>query len=119
MARILLADDDGSARDLVRRALESDGHVVVAVDDGLDAEAQVRSTVFDVVVSDVQMPGIDGIELARRILASQPLSRIILMSGLPDALDRARGLGAPEVRTISKPFTIDRIRAEVRSILAG
>jgi len=118
MARILLADDDKGSLDLVRRALETDGHVVVTAEDGSEALAVLGDgTGFDLLVADVQMPGIDGIDLARRALARRPGLRIVLMSGYADVLEQARSLAS--VRLVTKPFTIDKMRAEARQALAG
>lgn len=118
MARILLADDDKGSLDLVRRALELDGHTVVTADDGAEALSLFQGASFELLVADVQMPGLDGIELARRAMAHSPAIRLVLMSGYPDGLDQARSLGAKGMRLLTKPFAIDRIRAEVRAALA-
>lgn len=117
MARILLADDDKGTRDLVSRALVMDGHTVTAREDGNEALAAFESDSFDVLVADVQMPGMDGIELARRVLAKAPATRLVLMSGYADVLATAGGLGARSIRLLTKPFTIDQIRGEVKSLL--
>jgi two-component system, cell cycle response regulator CpdR len=118
MARILLADDDQGSLDLVRRALELEGHTVVTAEDGSEALALVQSGGFDLLVSDVQMPGLDGIELAKRALARFPSIRLVLMSAYPDGLESAATLQAGGARLVTKPFAIDRIRAEVRAALA-
>lgn len=118
MARILLADDDKGARDLVRRALELDGHKVVTADDGSEAQSLCSSGGFDLLVTDVQMPGLDGIALAKDAVARHPGIRVVLMSAYADGLDRAGSLVAGGARVLVKPFAIDRIRAEVRAALA-
>lgn len=118
MARILLADDDKGSLELVRRALEIDGHNVVAREDGNEALAAFAPGRFDLLVADVQMPGLDGIELARRVLAASPGTRLLLMSGYADVLEQAKGLGSPSLRLVTKPFSIDRIRSEVKAALA-
>ena len=119
MARILLADDDAGSRDFVRRALETAGHTVVATEDGAEALAKLTGGgAFDALLSDVQMPGLDGVELAEKARRLHPGLKILLMSGYPDVLDRARGANAGVSRFVSKPFTIDLIRSEVRLALA-
>ena len=118
MARILLADDDKGSLDLVRRALELDGHKVVTADDGAEAWSALQAGSFDLLVCDVQMPGLDGIEVARRALGKVPSIRLVLMSAYPDGLEQARGLGARSLRLVTKPFAIDKIRTEVRAALA-
>jgi two-component system cell cycle response regulator CpdR len=120
MARILLADDDAAARNLVQRALAGDGHAVTCTQDGAEALEQLESASarFDVLVADVQMPGIDGIALAEKSLKLQPKLRVILISGFADELDRAEHLKSKVARVVAKPITLEGIRAAVRAALA-
>ena len=119
MARILLADDDASARDLVQRALAGDGHHVVATHDGAEALEQLQASgPFDLLISDVQMPGVDGIELIEKALAIAPKMRVILMSGFSGELDRAKHLKSKLAGEITKPFTLDQVRAAAKAALA-
>ncbi len=119
MAHILLADDDEATRDLVKRALASDGHNVELTQDGTEALDTLTSAPekFDLLVSDVHMPGIDGIDLARRAIASAPHLKLLLMSGFAEELDRAKALNSPNLGVITKPFTLEQIRAAVRTLL--
>lgn len=117
MARILLADDDKGARDLVRRALEMDGHTVTLAEDGNDAVTAIEAGGFDAIVADIEMPGVDGVEVARRALGLANPIRVVLISGSHELLDRGRALSSKGVRLLVKPFTIDAIRAEVRAVL--
>ena len=118
MARILLADDDQGSLDFVRRALEMDGHTVVPTVDGNEALERLKSDgPFDVLVTDVHMPGLDGIALAGKAVDVQPGIKLLMMSGVADVLDRARDLRNNGARLLAKPFPIDRIRAEVRAVL--
>lgn len=119
MAQILLADDDAATRDMVKRALEGDGHSVTVTQDGNEALDQVKEggLKFDLLVSDVEMPTIDGIVLAEQALPLQPGIRVLLMSGFPDQLDRAKDLVGPHVAVLSKPFTLEQVRASVRKLL--
>ena len=120
MAKILLADDDRATLDLLRRALELDGHAVVTAEDGNLALAELQSRgPFDVLVTDVQMPGLDGVGLATTALASLPDLRIVMVSAHHDSLDGARTVPARHLRLLPKPFTIDAIRGEIRSVLAA
>lgn len=117
MARILLADDDRGSLDLVGRALAMDGHIVTAAEDGTDAVAKLALGPYDVLVADVQMPGLDGIALAQVALKQIPGLRLVMMSGFADVLEKARLLRAPALRIVTKPFSIDQIRNEVREVL--
>jgi DNA-binding response OmpR family regulator len=120
MANILLADDDAAVRDLVRRALTSEGHNVHVTQDGSEAldylSAHMAS--IDLLVTDVDMPQLDGVSLAREALKQKPNLAIVLMSGFSDQLDRATALNAKRLVSISKPFTLEQIKLKVRSILA-
>jgi len=118
MAGILLAEDDAATRDLVERALSMDGHRIIVTQDGAEALEKLQSgQAVDLLISDVQMPGIDGIELVEKGLAERPKLRVILMSGFSDELGRADHLKGRIARVISKPFTLEQIRAAVRSVL--
>jgi CheY-like chemotaxis protein len=119
MASILLADDDAATRDLVQRALALDGHRVIVTQDGAEAleRLQASGASIDLLISDVQMPGLDGIELAERGLAAQSKLRIVLMSGFAGELERAEHLKGKISRVITKPFTLEQVRAAVREAL--
>jgi DNA-binding NtrC family response regulator len=120
MVRILLADDDAATRDLVRRALEGDGHAVEITEDGAEALDRIRAnaTGFEVLVTDVQMPAVNGIVLAEEALKLAPGLRVVLMSGYADALAGAARFKPARVGTLSKPFTLEQVRGAVRAILA-
>ena len=119
MARILLADDDAATREMVKRALESDGHSVQVTQDGSEALERVKSdgASIDVLVSDVEMPLLDGVALAEGAYALQPKLRILLMSGFSEQLGRAKTIQGPKIRLLSKPFTLDQVRESVRKLL--
>ena len=119
MARILLADDDAATRDLVKRALAIDGHAVTSTQDGTEALDKLSETPdgFDLLITDVQMPGLDGIALAEKAVAAHAKLRIIMMSGFTDELDRADHLKSKISRVLTKPFTLEQIRAAVKTAL--
>lgn len=119
MARILLADDDAATRDLVKRALESDGHSVHVTQDGSEALDCVEgdgAERFHVLVTDVEMPMLDGVALAQQAL-KQPGLRVLLMSGFAEQLERAKALKSTQVAVLSKPFTLEDVRAIVRKLI--
>lgn len=119
MANILLADDDAAVRDLVRRALSSEGHNVHVTQDGAEALDYLKSNAagVDVLVTDVDMPQLDGVTLAREAIALKPNIAIVLMSGFSDQLDRASDLDSRRLASIPKPFTLEQIRSLVRVVL--
>jgi CheY-like chemotaxis protein len=119
MARILLAEDDAATRDMVQRALTADGHQVVVTQDGAEALEKLRGGgSIDLLISDVQMPGVDGIELVEKGLAGNPKLRVVLMSGFAGELGRAVHLKGRISRIITKPFTLEQIRAAAKAALA-
>ncbi len=118
MARILLADDDGMVRDLFERVLAAGGHEVRIAQDGQEALAIVEAgAVFDILVTDVNMPGLDGISLAKKVLAARPSVRVLLMSGFTEELQRGSAEIAGRVATLTKPCSIEDIRAGLKALL--
>ena len=120
MARILLAEDDDNVRQFVARALEHSGHAVVAAEDGgLAAEiCASESGAFDLLLSDIKMPVMDGIALALAAARDYPQLVILLMTGYADQRERAHGLDALIHDVITKPFSVTEIRAAVAGALA-
>ena len=99
------------------RGLE--GHEVVVTQDGVEAleKLQAAPARFDVLVTDVQMPGLDGIALVEKGLAVNAKLRVVLMSGFADELGRAAHLKDKISRVITKPFTLEQIRSAVKAAL--
>jgi CheY-like chemotaxis protein len=102
----------------VQRALESAGHEVITSEDGGEALAAFESGPgFDLVVTDVEMPNVSGLELAERLLAKNAGQRILIMSGLANELARAQALVSANVRLINKPVSLENIRSEAAALL--
>ena len=119
MAKILVAEDDDTLRDLVVRALNDDGHELTMATDGAAAlEALNRqNSKFDLLLTDVKMPVMDGIALALAAGRDHPDVAIMLMTGFADQRERAHGLDALVHDVIAKPFSIDQIKGAVREAL--
>ena len=103
MAQILLAEDDNSMREFLAKALRRAGYEVVPVGDGLDALAQLSEMPFDLLLADVVMPGLDGIELARRATKSQPGIKVMFITGFAAVARRAREQSPNNAKVLSKP----------------
>ncbi len=119
MARILIAEDDDLVRESLVRALGGDGHVLTEATNGataLDALKKFNGE-FDLLLSDVKMPGVDGIELALTTGRNHPDIAIMLMTGYADQRERAHELDALVHDVLSKPFSVDQIRGAVREAL--
>ncbi|MCC6467904.1 MAG: response regulator [Alphaproteobacteria bacterium] len=119
MARILLAEDDPAVREFVRRALTHSGHEVTAVDDGLGAVEALSRAEFDLLVTDIVMPGMDGIALALKASKDHPHLPILMMTGYAAERQRAHNLDALIHKVIAKPFTLREICNFVAETLAS
>jgi CheY-like chemotaxis protein len=121
MARILIAEDDEPVRGFVKRALEMDGHVVVAEADGAAALDQLMETrgAFDLLLSDIRMPLMDGIALSLAAGRDFPDLPILLMTGFADQRERAHDLEAIIEDVVTKPFSLAEIRAAVEKTLTN
>lgn len=117
MARILLAEDDPSVRSFVERALTLHDHQVTAVADGALALEALAADSFDLLLTDIQMPVMDGIALALNVTRDHPGLRILMMSGYAEERRRAHNLEVLIHDVISKPFTLEQIVAAVRNSL--
>ena len=113
MARILVAEDEAAVSAFVTRALTHDGHEVKAVPDGLAAVAALAAEPYDLLLTDIVMPGLDGIALALKASRDYPAMQILLMTGYSTERQRAHNLGALFHRVIEKPFTLADICAAV------
>jgi signal transduction histidine kinase/ActR/RegA family two-component response regulator len=105
--RLLVVDDDRTVREAMTGLLDRQGHVVTAASDGEQALDFCGRQPFDVVICDVAMPGIDGVELAERLRMLNPLLGVLLVTGNApdDALERLHVLGPAQ--TLHKPFSAD------------
>ena len=121
MARILVAEDDDAVREFVVRALQHGRHDVVAVEDGGLANERIAADGgrFDLLLSDIRMPVMDGIALALAVGAAYPRLPIILMTGFADQRERAHGLDALIYDVVLKPFTLTDLVDRVAGALAG
>jgi putative two-component system response regulator len=116
--RVLVADDTDSVRALFQKLLTADGHDVISAEDGLEAMAAIQKHHPDVILLDVGMPGLDGIEVCRR-LKSDPATRltpVVLVTGLSDLSDRIKGIEAGADDFLSKPVHPHELRARVVSL---
>lgn len=118
MARILITEDEDSLRSFVARALRMDGHETLEAADGADGLEKLGKGHFDLLLSDIRMPVMDGIELAHRASAQYPDLKILLMTGYAEQRERADDLMEKVVDVVSKPFALPDIRKAVSRALA-
>ncbi|MEM7223698.1 MAG: response regulator [Pseudomonadota bacterium] len=119
MAQILLAEDDDSMRDFLARALTRAGHQVRAVGDGIDALTTLGEGPIDLLLADVVMPGLDGIELARRAAKEQPGIKVMFITGFAAVALKARDATPTGARVLSKPFHLRELVNQVDMMLAA
>lgn len=115
--RILVVDDDERIAASVRRALAYDGYDVSEVHDGTAALAAVRDLVPDLVVLDVMMPGVDGLEVCRRLRAAGDEVAVLMLTAKSTVPDRVEGLDSGADDYLVKPFAHEELLARVRSLL--
>ncbi len=106
MARILVAEDEAPVREFVVRALEHAGHEVTSVGDGQRAVETLVTAQFDLLVTDIVMPEMDGITLALKVSKDRPNMPILMMTGYAAERQRAHNLEALIHKVISKPFSL-------------
>lgn len=119
MARILITEDEDSLRHFVARALRLDGHETHEAADGAEGLEKLSEGSYDLLLSDIRMPVMDGIELAHRASSDFPDMKILLMTGYAEQRERADDLAAKIVDVVSKPFALPDIRSAVARALAG
>src|SRR5918911_3090389 len=116
MVRILVIDDDQQLGSAVRRALAYDGYQVTLARDGTEGLRQAREQAPDLVVLDILMPGLDGLEVCRRLRAGGDIP-ILMLTARDEVADRVQGLDAGADDYLTKPFAIDELLARVRALL--
>lgn len=117
--RILVADDEPSVREFVERALIHAGMSVTAVPDGNAALEALQKQKYDLLLTDIVMPDLDGIALSLKAAKDYPEMKIMMMSGYANQRQRAHNLDFLAHEVISKPFTLDEIIKRVKAALAG
>ena len=109
MAKIVVADDDAAVRSFVARALEMRGHDVLAAENGEDALGLLDEREVDLLITDVMMPGMDGISLSIEALERKPDLRIIVITGYAEQQHRAALLDGQIGDILTKPFSLKDI----------
>jgi two-component system response regulator MprA len=114
---VLLAEDDRAIRHALERALTLEGYEVTAVADGIEALAHAHKDRPDVLVLDVMMPGIDGLQVCRVLRAEGDRTPILMLTALVETADRIAGLDAGADDYVVKPFDVEEVFARLRALL--
>jgi len=119
LAAILIAEDDKGVREFVSRALERDGHHIIAVSDGTEALEVLTEGGFDLLLTDIVMPEMDGIALALKVAKDYPKLKVLMMTGYAHEQQRVYNLEILIHDVVPKPFTLQQIREAARQVLDG
>ena len=115
---ILVADDEPAVRDFVERALNYAGYGVDVASDGNEALEALTKRRYDLLLTDIVMPDLDGIALALKVSKDYPDTRILMMTGYADQKRRAHNLDFLVHEVITKPFTLEEIGQKVGTALS-
>ena len=113
---ILVAEDEPALRDLLRTGLEEEGHSIVLAADGEEALAAAEQREFDALVLDIMMPGVDGLQVMRRLRERRNPAPILLLTARDSPADIVRGLDGGADDYLTKPFAFDELLARLRAI---
>lgn len=119
MARILLAEDDDSLRGFLASALNKAGHSVADFPDGEQALDALLGTAFDLLLTDIVMPGIDGVELARKAAEVDPNMKIVFITGFAAVALNPANQAPSQAKVLSKPFHLRELVNEVEKVMAA
>ena len=116
--KILVIDDETPIREVISLALEDEGYVVTATNSGVKGLQLAKDSSFDIVLSDIKMPGLTGVEVAKTLLSSPFNGGIILMTGYPGEYTEESVLSIGIDAYLKKPFKILDLFHVVRSVIA-
>jgi two-component system cell cycle response regulator CpdR len=119
MAHILLVEDDESLRKFLAQALARAGHDVIDFGDGQDAWLHLKDSAFDLLLTDIVMPGMDGIELAKRAAEMNAAMKIMFITGFAAVALHPASNAPKQAKVLSKPFHLREIVAEVERMMAA
>ncbi|MBK66630.1 MAG: response regulator [Rickettsiales bacterium] len=119
MAQILIAEDDSSMRDFLTLALNKAGHQTTACEDGLQALGALAKQKYDLLLADIVMPGMDGVELATRAKSVDDSLKIMFITGFAAVAMGERNPLRGETKILSKPFHLKELVDQVDKMLAA
>ena len=117
--KILLAEDDNDMRRFLVKALENAGYEVIDYDNGMSAYRRLREEPFELLLTDIVMPEMDGIELARRAAELDPDIKIMFITGFAAVALNADSKAPKDAKVLSKPFHLRDLVNEVQKMLAA
>jgi two-component system cell cycle response regulator CpdR len=119
MAKIILAEDDNDMRRFLVKALQNAGYDVISFDNGLSAYQRLREEPFELLLTDIVMPEMDGIELARRASELDPDIKIMFITGFAAVALNSNSAAPRNAKVLSKPVHLRELVSEVGKMLAA
>jgi two-component system, cell cycle response regulator CpdR len=119
MAKIILAEDDNDMRRFLVKALQNAGYDVISFDNGLSAYQRLREEPFELLLTDIVMPEMDGIELARRASELDPDIKIMFITGFAAVALNSDSKAPKNAKVLSKPVHLRELVNEVQKMLAA
>ncbi len=114
--RILLVEDDRTISHFLVNGLREERHVVELVEDGLVAQERATTEVYDLIILDIMLPGLNGIDVCRSLRAEAIDTPILMLTAREDTEDRVAGLDAGADDYLTKPFSFEELLARVRAV---
>jgi two-component system OmpR family response regulator len=117
MAKILVVEDERDLASLVQNWLKRDHHLVELINDGISALRQIEMNRYDIIILDLMLPGLDGMEICRRFRRSSGTTPILMLTARDGIEDKEAGLDAGADDYLTKPFHLKELAARVRALL--
>ena len=117
LRKVLVVDDDPVVGNSFNRVLSGKGYTVITAEDGFDALAKLKADKYDVVFTDIKMPGMDGLEVAEQVKASQPWTPVVIVTGYASAANEVRARAAGVSDFLRKPLSPEMIEDSAANAL--
>ena len=115
--KILVVDDEEAIVKLVKRYLEAEGFFVSGARDGREALQRISAEEFDLVLLDIMLPGVDGLDVLREVRTSRPSLPVIMLTARAQEADKILGLGFGADDYVTKPFSLRELTARIKAVL--
>jgi DNA-binding NtrC family response regulator len=115
---LLIVDDEKLVRWTLQQSMDKENYKIVLASNGTDAAEEIQKEHFDVIITDLLMPGMDGIEVARKAKEIHPDTKIVMMTAFGSVLNREKAAEAGVSHFLDKPFSVDEVKSVVSQLLS-